>query len=233
MADHAQLQPPSRACAYRRRLVIMVKEPVAGRVKTRLGRDVGVSRATGFYRQTLASVTARLARDARWQTFLSVAPAVATASTMLPASLPRLPQHDGDLGQRMQAIFDVSGSGPVVVIGTDIPEVAPRHIAEAFHALGRNDVVFGPAADGGFWLVGMRRTPRLVDLFHAVRWSTPHTLRDCLDGLRRQSWVKVATVATLNDADDRGDLVRVAHAAGRRVLPGRAGCNPALNSDAE
>ncbi len=219
MVDRGPPHRTSRARVHRQRLVIMVKEPVAGQVKTRLGRDIGVSRATGFYRQTLASVTTRLVHDTRWQTVLSVAPATAMASAALPAAVPRIPQHNGDLGQRMQAIFDVSGSGPVVVIGTDIPEVAPCHIAEAFRALGRNDVVFGPAADGGFWLVGMRRTPRLVDLFHSVRWSTPHTLRDCLDGLRRQPAVQVATVATLNDADDRGDLDRVAHAIGRRVLP--------------
>lgn len=219
MVDVGRTIGGALAGANRPRLVIMVKEPVAGRVKTRLGRDIGVSRATGFYRQTLAAVTTRLARDCRWQTLLSVAPAVALRSNTLPVALPRIPQNGGDLGQRMQAIFDLGGRGPVVVIGTDIPEVAPHHIADAFRVLGRNDVVFGPAVDGGFWLVGMRRTPRLVDLFHDVRWSTADTLRDCLDGLRRQPSVTVELVATLSDADDRRDLARVAHAIGRRVLP--------------
>ena len=161
----------------------------------------------------------RLAQDSRWQTLLSVAPAAAILSTALPAGVARIPQPGGDLGDRMQAIFDMSAHGPVVVIGTDIPEVAPAHIAKAFQSLGQHDVVFGPATDGGFWLVGMRRTPRIFKAFRNVRWSTSHTLRDCLAGLRGLPRIQIATVATLRDADDRADLELLGHAIGRRILP--------------
>lgn len=208
-----------RTDAYRRRLVIMVKEPVAGRVKTRLARDVGVTRATGFYRHTLSSVVARLAGDRRWQTRLSVAPATAMTSRMLPAGVVRMPQLGGDLGQRMQTIFEVAERGPVVVIGSDIPKVTPIEIEQAFQTLGRQDVVFGPATDGGFWLVGMRRSPRVFELFRDVQWSTSNTLQECLDGLAAIPGLRVATVATLSDADDRSDLDRLGHARGRRLLP--------------
>ena len=75
------------AGGFARRLVIMVKDPVAGRVKTRLARDIGAVHAARFYRHTLAAVTARLAADPRWLTELSVAPAKATASRGLPAGL--------------------------------------------------------------------------------------------------------------------------------------------------
>lgn len=204
---------------YRRQLVIMVKEPVAGRVKTRLGREIGVAAATGFYRHTLNVVTSRLSCDPRWQTELSVAPAPAIASACLPPHITRVPQTGSDLGARMQHILARPQPGPVVVIGTDIPAVAPCHIAGAFRALGQHDIVFGPAADGGFWLVGMRRTPRLFQAFRSVRWSSPHTLRDCLDGLARPPIASVGLVKTLSDADEACDLQAMVASIGRRILP--------------
>jgi glycosyltransferase A (GT-A) superfamily protein (DUF2064 family) len=97
------------------------------------------------------------------------------------------------------------------LVGTDIPSLGPRHIAEAFRLLGHHDVVFGPAADGGFWLVGARRSPRLPPLFGQVRWSSPHTLEDALAGLPRR--VSVGIAATLQDVDD-GE-------AYRRLMPRR------------
>ena len=200
----------------RRRLVIMVKEPAVGRVKTRLGRDIGPVRATNFYRHNLSAVTARLSCDNRWQTILSVAPATAVLARSVPTDYERWPQAPGGLGARMQAIFDMAVSGPTVVIGTDIPEVHPAHIWAAFRALGSHDMVFGPATDGGFWLVGMRRTPRVVDAFRDVRWSAPETLQDCRDGL---AGCRVATAATLLDIDDADDFRTLGAVAGRRILP--------------
>jgi len=211
----AAVQPSTRC---RRRLIIMVKDPVAGRVKTRLAREIGSARATAFYRATVSAVTARLAHDPRWLTELAVAPATATASRLLPR-LParRFAQSQGDIGHKMQAILDRPHVGPMVVIGTDIPSVSPCHIEQAFHALGDHDVVFGPALDGGFWLIGMRRTPRVIDAFAGgVRWSTEHTLADCMAGLAGR---RVAAVAMLRDTDDAADLKAVRNIAGRRVPP--------------
>lgn len=202
--------------AQQKHLVIMVKEPVLGRVKTRLGREIGAVAAAGFYRKTLGAVTARLARDPRWQTWLSVAPARALKARSLPAGIGRMPQHGGDLGARMQAIFDRCDPGPVVIIGTDIPEVCPAHIAAAFSALGTHDMVFGPATDGGFWLVGMRRTPRIVSAFNSVRWSAPETLADCRAGLEG---ARVATASTLRDIDEAADLAALGNVRGRYMLP--------------
>lgn len=219
LRGNPQGNPATRRSGYHRQLVIMVKEPVAGRVKTRLGHDIGVSAATSFYRHTLRAVTSRLSCDPRWQTVLSVAPAPAVASVCLPAHIARSPQTGHDLGDRMQAIFARPQPGPVVIIGTDIPAVTPTHIDQAFQALGRHDVVFGPATDGGFWLVGMRRIPRVFEAFRNVRWSTADTLRDCLDGLERHRAASVATVATLSDADEAGDLLALGHVIGRHVLP--------------
>jgi hypothetical protein len=86
--------------------------------------------------------------------------------------------------------------------------LAPHHIADAFSLLGGHDLVFGPAGDGGFWLVGARRSPRLPPLFGPVRWSGPHALADALGNLPRR--VSVGVAAHLEDVDDGRSYRRLA-----------------------
>jgi glycosyltransferase A (GT-A) superfamily protein (DUF2064 family) len=87
-----------------------------------------------------------------------------------------------------------------VLIGSDIPAVTRAHIAAALAALGRHDSVFGPAEDGGYWLVGERRLHAMPDLFRGVRWSSPHALADTLANLAPGE--TDAFAATLADVDD-------------------------------
>ncbi len=101
----------------------MVKEPVAGRVKTRLAREVGAVRATSFYRTTSSALLARVYRPSRWHTHLAVAPDAAVTSRAW-RNCTRRRQGNGDLGKRMQRILDTEPPGPVVVIGTDVPTVS-------------------------------------------------------------------------------------------------------------
>ena len=217
-----------RTTAWRRRLVIMVREPVAGRTKTRLARDIGQAAALNFYRANLRAVTRRLANDPRWQTVLSVEPPTAIRSRAFLDFLPRSPQVPGDIGRRMQAAIAAPlpagpAAGPVVLIGSDIPAVRPAHIADAFRLLGRNDLVFGPSVDGGFWLVGMRRSPRIVEAFPApVSWSGPETLADCIEAL---PGLRIGFAETLSDTDAAADLDRLGGAAGRLVAPIRKGAD--------
>lgn len=208
--------PRKSAAPFARRLVIMVKEPVAGRVKTRLARDVGAVRAVGFYRSNTAAVIARLARDTRWRTLLSVAPDTALASRAWPARLVRIAQGPGDLGKRMQRILDRRAPGPTLVVGTDIPAIRNHHIADAFRRLGGADAVLGPTPDGGYWLVGQRRSPRTLCAFERVRWSSPHALSDTCENLRGR---RIATAAMLTDVDEAPDLDAAQSIIGRRVLP--------------
>jgi hypothetical protein len=203
----------------------MVREPVAGRTKTRLARDIGQAAALRFYRANLRAVTHRLANDPRWQIVLSVEPARAVRSRAFHLFLPRSPQVPGDIGRRMQAALAEPlpagpAPGPVVLIGSDIPAVRPAHIADAFRLLGSNDLVFGPSADGGFWLIGMRRSPRIIEAFpDPVCWSSPDTLADCIRAL---PGLRIGFAATLSDADAAADLECVGGAAGRLVIPARA-----------
>jgi rSAM/selenodomain-associated transferase 1 len=194
----------------------MVREPTAGRVKTRLAREVGVTAATQFYRHAAAAVIARLAADLRWRTWLAVTPDTTTGSRAWPPGIPRRAQGAGDLGQRMRAILNWPEAGPTVIVGTDIPAIEARHIARAFRALGRVNAVLGPAVDGGYWLVGMRRSPRILRAFDGVRWSSAHALQDTVTSFGR---CRTELVDTLGDVDDREDYVRARGTFGRRVLP--------------
>lgn len=211
--------------AWRRKLVLMVKAPAAGRVKTRLARGIGVTGALRFYRATTSALSRRVSSDSRWQTLLAVSPDDAINHTVWPTVLPRRGQGLGDLGQRMQKVMDELPPGPVVIIGSDIPGVTPSLIAEAFRRLGRADVVFGPAPDGGYWLVGFKRCPRIPEIFGNVRWSDPHTLSDTL---RNTTQLTTEFIETLDDIDEAGDLARIGDWTGRLILPStiyRQNCN--------
>lgn len=184
----------------RPRLVIMLKAPVAGRVKTRLGADIGMTAAAWWFRHQSAALVRRL-QSRRWDTWLAVAPDSALHGRFWPAHLPRMAQGRGDLGARMVRILQ-SSKGPVVLIGGDIPGVRQRHIAGAFAQLWHHDLVFGPATDGGFWLAGKRgRLPR--GMFENVRWSGPHTLKDTC---RSVGGARIGYVAMLSDVDGVADL---------------------------
>lgn len=187
----------------RRWLVIMVKQPVAGRVKARLARDIGVAGALRFYRAQTAAVIRRLSADPRWQLVLAVAPDIAVNAPVWPPGIARIAQGPGNLGARMQRIFDRLPPGPVAIIGSDIPGITPDHVARAFHALGDADAVLGPAGDGGYWLVGAKRRPSVLPMFANVRWSTCHTLADTRANLVGH---KVTLVDTLDDVDDAAGL---------------------------
>jgi rSAM/selenodomain-associated transferase 1 len=223
---------PRRAAApFRRRLVIMVKVPVAGRVKTRLARQVGTARATSFYRHTAAAVLARVRGSRAWQTLLAVTPVTGLFHRCWPPQMIRIAQGGGDLGQRMHRIVSRQPPGPVVIIGTDIPAIRPTYIAAAFAALGQCDAVLGPAPDGGYWLVGLKRTPRVMSAFTNVRWSSAHALEDTLANLAGR---RVARAVTLGDVDDPHALARAGSWFGRRVLPRHLGVlAPAAGAMAE
>jgi len=192
----------------------MAKVPVAGRVKTRLARELGVATATRFARHATMAVLARMVHPA-WHTTIAVAPDGGTRWRLWPHHADRVPQGHGGLGVRMQRLMDGIAPGPVVIIGTDIPGIRASHIRDAFRLLGRHDAVFGPATDGGYWLVGLRRRPRVPRIFQAVRWSSTHALADTLANL---SGLSVARVAVLSDVDTAKEFANSAAIAGRRVI---------------
>jgi rSAM/selenodomain-associated transferase 1 len=204
----------------RRQLIIFAKAPVLGRVKSRLARGIGPSAALAFYRRTLTVLIRRVARDRRWQTVLAVAPdAAARRGRLWPGRCARRAQGSGDLGARMARMFRTSARGPVAIVGADIPDLGARHVARAFRALGSADAVLGPAGDGGYWLIGLRRGPVPRNLFDPVRWSSEHALADTLANLRGR---QVRLLERLDDVDDANDWRRwKACASARGRQPGQ------------
>ena len=194
-----------------RHLILFVKAPRYGAVKTRLARDVGRLNAWTFYRRTLDRLARRLGRDRRWQMWLAVTPDRAVRDFRpRPKGTRIVAQGRGDLGQRMARAFEHVSPGPAVLIGADIPGVRPAHVALAFRRLAAFDAVFGPAADGGYWLVGFREPPPTA-VFRGVRWSSAHALADTLANLRgaNLSGFKIAPpLATLHDVDDGAAFAR-------------------------
>lgn len=185
----------------------MLKEPRPGRVKTRLGRDIGTVDAAWWFRHQSGALIRRL-RDPRWRTVLAVAPDVAgMTSRCWPGDLVRMPQGSGDIGQRMARVLRRVPLGRACLVGADIPGLGRGHVARAFAALANSDVVFGPALDGGFWLVGVRHGRAVPGgLFDNVRWSAPRTLAQSIASARG---CRVALVDRLADVDNGADLRRV------------------------
>ena len=184
-------------------MVLMLKEPRPGRVKTRLGQSIGMTGAAWWFRHQTRALIRRL-DDPRWQMILAVAPDHAgMASRVWPEHLPRLPQGAGDLGDRMARIFRSLGPGPALIIGGDIPGITKPVITSAFGALGAASAVLGPVTDGGYWGVGLKRpSAPPAGLFEGVRWSTEHALADTAQTLPHP----VAVVETLRDVDTLEDL---------------------------
>jgi uncharacterized protein len=184
----------------RRHVVVFLRAPLRGQVKRRLARAIGDGAALAFHRREATRLLRLLARDRRWLVHVAVTPDRA----FLPRAWrvgARMGQGGGDLGSRMARAFARLPPGPAVLVGADIPELVPRHVAAAFAALRRHDAVFGPAEDGGYWLVGFARRATLPrGLFAAVRWSSAHALADTLASLPPR--MRIALVERLADVDD-------------------------------
>ena len=183
--------------------MVFTRAPRLGTVKRRLAAQIGARAALRFHRATLLRLLRALAADRRFRTVLAVAPD--RARFRLPVRVPMLPQGPGDIGQRMHRAGQRFRRGRVAIIGSDIPDAGAADVAAAFRALGRAEAVFGPAADGGYWLVGLgpRRPARP---FAAARWSTRHALADTLANFAGR---RVARLRMLHDVDTAADWRRL------------------------
>lgn len=182
-----------------RHLILFVKAPRLGAVKTRLAADIGALKAWRFYRESVTGTLRRLGRDPRWRCILSITPDHFAGPGCLP-------QGRGDLGARMGRALNSAPSGPALLIGGDIPEIETGDVVQAFRELERNDMVFGPSSDGGFWLIGARRRPLPRGLFKGVRWSSAHSLADSLATLPPHC--STALIRELDDIDNGDDYRR-------------------------
>ena len=178
-------------------VVVFARAPRLGRVKRRLGREIGERAALRFHVATLTAVLRGLKACRRFDVVLAVTPD--RARFRLAVAIPRMAQGHGDLGGRMSRAL--RRYRRVALIGCDIPDACAADLLAAFRGLGRADAVFGPASDGGYWLVALGPR-RPGDLFGRSRWSTEHALADTLKQFRHH---RVGFVRELADVDTAAD----------------------------
>ena len=197
---------PKAHSAQRPTVLVFARQPVIGTVKTRLAADIGRVEALRFYRATLARLLRRLASDRTWQTMLAVTPDRACRAMARTFRVPAIPQGAGDLGMRMRRAAERQ-PGPALIVGSDVPDLQARHLRAALAALRRHDFVFGPAADGGYWLAGFGNRRPAGSVMLDVRWSTSAALADTIRSAGPRARVHVLA-DVLADVDDGGGYTR-------------------------
>ena len=156
-------------------VVVFGREPVPGKVKSRLAAALGDVGATRVY-SALLDHTLEVAVQSGARVVLSLADAPSGAWARRTGLVVEVQRGKG-LGERLDDVFGrrfAEDERRVVVVGSDCPWISPRHIAGAVAELAAVDAVLGPAADGGYWLVAQR--PPGLALFEGIPWSAPETL---------------------------------------------------------
>lgn len=203
-SGNARSKPAARA------VLVFVRAPELGRVKTRLAAVVGPGAALRVYRRlaehTLREAAALAGEGVGVRVHHTPADAGDAVRAWLGPGPAYLPQADGDLGRRMEDAFArafADGAERVVIVGSDLPDVSASLLRRAFAALDDHPAVLGPARDGGYYLLGLSR---MTDgLFDGIAWSTPEVLPATLTRFRAAG-VAPAMLEALADVDEVQDL---------------------------
>jgi rSAM/selenodomain-associated transferase 1 len=201
--------PPDTLAAQ---LMVIAKEPVPGRVKTRLTPAYTPAEAAELAQAALTDTLAAVAATSVTRRILALA---GTPGRWLPPGFDVIAQRGGDLDERLAwALADalVTSPDPLVFVGMDTPQVTPALLEQAIEPLvaGTADATFGPAEDGGFWLLGLRQIDPALVL--GVPMSRPDTGSRQLDRLRHAG-LRVRLLPELTDVDTVDEAGRVAAAA--------------------
>ena len=185
-------------------LLVLAKAPVPGRVKTRLCPPYLPHEAAGLAAAALADVldAVRAAPAARRVLVLDGNPDLVDAR-----GFEVVPQVAGTLDVRLAAAFAAAAGAPAFLVGMDTPQLTRAHLTEAGQALGVHDACLGPAVDGGWWGLGLRRPD--PDLLLGVRCSLPTTGQAQCERLIGAG-LSVAMLPLLQDVDVADDVAAVA-----------------------
>jgi rSAM/selenodomain-associated transferase 1 len=203
----------------RQALFIVARAPIAGQTKTRLGAQFGHEAAAALYSAFLRDLSARFTkaadRDGYELFWYYTAPdemddtvAERTFAQVVPAGGKLVRQVGSDFGQRLRYGFTAlreRGYERIVVIGSDSPQLPAAWIGEAFAALRQDDMVIGPARDGGYYLLGLRTDSAAPDLFTDIPMSAPDTCARTIERARRLD-LSVGYTPRSFDLDEVGDL---------------------------
>ena len=186
-------------------LIIIAKYPEAGRVKTRLKGHLPDEKILDLYRHLLETTIQKLRAVPGTDTFIAYAPETAE-KYFGKFNVNLIPLHEGDLGIRMYSAFKEvfhAGYEKASLVGADIPELSQTIILKSFDVLSACDLVYGPAKDGGYYLVGMRKL--IKDVFEDVPWSTDRTLERSIEQAKRAGF-STGFIETLSDIDTYEDV---------------------------
>jgi rSAM/selenodomain-associated transferase 1 len=186
-------------------VIVFIKAPRVGTVKTRLAQKIGAAAACDAYKTLMSTVLRSIAALPNVQLRHSPDEAEAEVEHWRKPGWTTAPQGTGDLGLRLQRAFSDafnSGASRVVIIGSDCPWLSAADIQQAWSDLETHDVVLGPARDGGYWLVALRQP--LPELFEEISWSTANVLGQTVEransrGLRVRLLRELRDVDTLED----------------------------------
>ena len=186
-------------------LVIFVRNPVLGQVKTRLAKDIGNERALAIYLQLLQH-TLEITRDLSFRKFIYYADEVSDYDLWSVPGYTKRKQNGNDLGERrlnsFKELFD-QGFTQIMIIGSDCLQLQTEHLQEAVVLLESNAAVIGPASDGGYYLLGL--TKLYPDLFVNKPWSTDQVFAKTIGDFNNQG-ISFALLEELSDIDDITDL---------------------------
>lgn len=186
-------------------LMIFVKNPVSGKVKTRLGSSIGSTNALLVYKKLLAH-TREVASQVETNRQVWYSSMIDHRDSWNKERFDKKLQSGSDLGERMSVAFQKAfedGYENVVIIGSDCADITSRHIKDAFHALITDDAVIGPSKDGGYYLLGISKyTP---DIFTGISWSTQEVFEQTV-GRFEHLGLSYSVLDVLNDIDTIEDL---------------------------
>ena len=200
MADGTMIATESQGMSEPR-IIIFVKAPRPGFVKTRLADAIGTRNACDAYCELVNTLLGNLTDLPHAELRFTPDDAEAEISQWLYEGWTAVPQGGGDLGERMDRAI-TEAQCPAILIGSDCPEINLKDIATTREALKKNDVVLGPAVDGGYWLIGLQAP--CPALFNGIQWSTKNVLRETLTssekaGLSVHLLRELADVDTIED----------------------------------
>ena len=185
-----------------RRLVVFLKAPRLGAVKTRLAASLGDEAARGAYRALVETLLGRLRPLSGAELRFAPDDGRGEIEPWLPPGWSARPQGEGGLGEKLgrafEEHFDGGGRG-MVIIGSDCPYVTPADIHSAWLALETHDLVLGPARDGGYWLIGLNQPNSR--LLAGIPWSTAEVLNETLRRAAELEF-RVQLLRELDDVDD-------------------------------
>lgn len=184
-------------------VIVFVKNIKLGKVKTRLAKTIGNQGAFEVYSQ-LVKVTEKATESIILDKRIYFSDAV--VDTKWKNDYKTI-QQGVDLGERMKNAFKKGfedGYERIVLIGSDLPDITANHINKGIESLKQNDVVFGPAEDGGYYLIGLSKMHNFI--FDNKPWSQTHLLEETLQQIKEKQ-VTFTTLETLNDIDTFEDLI--------------------------